>query len=651
MAKYKCKKIGGFAKHNSKRRALSWCRGKKGKAWLLIWLFSLNISAKLDLKNKTSLEEITQVFNTSEENSEDLIFCKGNCYRAKNTIRIYSESLKNGARYLLDILKQTPGIFFIEDTFGQLQIGLFGSKGNERVLFLLDGQRMNDPFDGSSFLYLPIEIIDYIDVYYGPGGAWHGFGSLIGTIAVFTKRRPQIQAFSSYENSQSINCGFLYNKKFNSIDLGFYSSLSANQIWFKNSSSNIGIYDPVNTGMFSNFISIEIGKTSGIYLINNGKVIYENNKDINNNIKINFHEELHLIKKKYQTKQSDIFIKASLFKNKNSDPKNFLSVLEGGVKFHVRPSLAHNLFFGSGGVLSELDNFKKHQGHVYIFGQDEWQIKSPFLAMFGARIALPIDKKNDWSPELLPTIGMVFIPHKKWRYKISFHSSFRTPTFNEMGLAQNQLMLDYERSRTVDAIFWLGDNFGSFTLQNDLGINLTKIDEAIDFNSINKLNNLHEIDIIGLYINSSININNLHKALFGINYSWSYLKEFDENGYAKCKSGIYNIFSGLPSCENSIYIPPLLVYLNTYFNLSNYGELTIFSSLQKFIEKKDNYNIFSQMDISYTSKPMWRYWIWHLGIKNLLGGSLLPKVNSLDLSSEPSKRKGTTFFFGFSINT
>jgi outer membrane receptor protein involved in Fe transport len=93
----------------------------------------------------------------------------------------------SGARNLADILKQLPGVEIFYDQFGFYKVSFRGIRSKSGILLLLDGHRMNNFYDGSTFLDIRADAIEKVEVIRGPGSSVHGTNALVGVINVVTR--------------------------------------------------------------------------------------------------------------------------------------------------------------------------------------------------------------------------------------------------------------------------------------------------------------------------------------------------------------------------------------------------------------------------------------------------------------------------------
>jgi outer membrane receptor for ferrienterochelin and colicin len=106
------------------------------------------------------------------------------------TLVTEEEIRKSGARDLIDVLRLVPGFEFGMDVQGAVGVGIRGNWGFEgKVLFLLDGQEMNDNSYGTLVLgnHFSVQQIKRVEIIRGPGSALYGGFAELSVINVITK--------------------------------------------------------------------------------------------------------------------------------------------------------------------------------------------------------------------------------------------------------------------------------------------------------------------------------------------------------------------------------------------------------------------------------------------------------------------------------
>nr|WP_244224505.1 TonB-dependent receptor [Corallococcus sicarius] len=91
-----------------------------------------------------------------------------------------------GARTVADVLDVVPGVSVSRDVQGFHRTAIRGLRNDAEVLFLLDGHRLNNFFDGKALLNLPVENLERIEVIRGPGSAIYGAGAFLGVVNLVT---------------------------------------------------------------------------------------------------------------------------------------------------------------------------------------------------------------------------------------------------------------------------------------------------------------------------------------------------------------------------------------------------------------------------------------------------------------------------------
>ncbi|MBN1208613.1 MAG: TonB-dependent receptor [Myxococcaceae bacterium] len=99
-----------------------------------------------------------------------------------------------GARTVADVLDVVPGLTVSRDVQGFHRVAIRGLRNDAEVLFLLNGHRLNNFFDGRALMNLPVENLDRIEVIRGPGSALYGAGAFLGVVNLVTDRSEGVRA-------------------------------------------------------------------------------------------------------------------------------------------------------------------------------------------------------------------------------------------------------------------------------------------------------------------------------------------------------------------------------------------------------------------------------------------------------------------------
>jgi outer membrane receptor for ferrienterochelin and colicin len=108
---------------------------------------------------------------------------------------------KYGYRTLADILRSVRGFYVINDrNYSYVGVRGFSRPGdyNARILFLLDGHRVNDNiYDGAyvgTEFPVDVDVIERIEIIRGPHSSAYGTGAFVAVINVITKRGRDLRA-------------------------------------------------------------------------------------------------------------------------------------------------------------------------------------------------------------------------------------------------------------------------------------------------------------------------------------------------------------------------------------------------------------------------------------------------------------------------
>jgi outer membrane receptor protein involved in Fe transport len=99
-----------------------------------------------------------------------------------------------GLRTLRDALQLLPGVTVLDNQFGEQKVAIRGIANPNNILVTIDGERLNDFYDGTFFADLGLENIERIELIRGPGSALYGTNAFSGVISLYTKRRDEISA-------------------------------------------------------------------------------------------------------------------------------------------------------------------------------------------------------------------------------------------------------------------------------------------------------------------------------------------------------------------------------------------------------------------------------------------------------------------------
>jgi len=99
-----------------------------------------------------------------------------------------------GLRTLGDALQLLPGVSVLDTQLGEHQVAIRGVANANDVLVTLDGERLNDFYDGTFLLDYPLENIERIELIRGPGSAIYGTNAFAGVISLYSMTKAELFA-------------------------------------------------------------------------------------------------------------------------------------------------------------------------------------------------------------------------------------------------------------------------------------------------------------------------------------------------------------------------------------------------------------------------------------------------------------------------
>ncbi len=88
---------------------------------------------------------------------------------------------------LIDIIKHAPSIETSMGANGNWRVSIRGERKPGNILMLLNGQPINNLYDGHALFDLPASIIEQVEIIRGPGSALYGTNAVAGVINVVTQ--------------------------------------------------------------------------------------------------------------------------------------------------------------------------------------------------------------------------------------------------------------------------------------------------------------------------------------------------------------------------------------------------------------------------------------------------------------------------------
>lgn len=154
---------------------------------------------------------------------------------------------------LAEILKLFPGLHIIDDgVFTFLISRSIGQPGdyNSRLLFLLDGHRINENTAGAGLLsdefFLNSQWIERVEYHPGAPSASYGSNAMLGVVHIFSKtprNESALEVSTKLSNQHERQLSLLFNQEYGDLKawLGLsYDELNDSKLWQKNNSASFG---------------------------------------------------------------------------------------------------------------------------------------------------------------------------------------------------------------------------------------------------------------------------------------------------------------------------------------------------------------------------------------------------------------------------
>jgi outer membrane receptor for ferrienterochelin and colicin len=155
------------------------------------------------------------------------------------TVVTRDEIIASGARDLIDVLLQVPGLHFGMDNQNFVSLGVRGVWAQEgKILLLVDGQEFNEPYYSNLEFgnHFPVDQIQRIEIIRGPGSVIYGGYAELGVINVITRGADDFEGFyvqATYGQMANTygrrNLSAQYAQKFLNDDLKLSVSVFAGQ--------------------------------------------------------------------------------------------------------------------------------------------------------------------------------------------------------------------------------------------------------------------------------------------------------------------------------------------------------------------------------------------------------------------------------------
>ena len=384
-----------------------------------------------------------------------------------------------GAVSLIDVLESVPGflVSYPSDIASGYTLTVRGLKSSEaeKVMLLINGHRVNNPFSGSwtfAFDEFPLEDVRRIEIIRGPGSALYGSGAMAAVINIITR-----DAESFHRNGVSTALGNegihrAHLTVGNRDDLRFFLSLDASEsqgdhVLIAQDASGRAGYSNFWRRQGEAFLSMTSGQWSWFVMHMNkqrGSILDASNFiDRGSHLKIEQTFGSLIWHKDYADWNLRWRLDADLF---HLDPRWFLfgrDVIQAKVKNLTVDSLFelkyaglsnHELTAGLGfrdirqfsvqtlinGVdVSRTSNHNRNasRSEPYAFVQDEWRVLPSLLLTAGVRM----EQYSDVGSQLSPRFALVWAMNDHMDIKAMYGHAFRAPNFIELYSQNNPAIL------------------------------------------------------------------------------------------------------------------------------------------------------------------------------------------------------------------
>ena len=392
---------------------------------------------------------------------------------------------KMGVTSLIDVLKYIPGIETSMGANGHYRVSIRGERKDGNILVLINGQQINDFYDGKSIFDFPVDFIEKIEIIRGPGSAIYGTNAIIGVINIISRKGNNGVNMHTGTNG-SYSSSLYYHHGIDSSGLSIIGGFS------QTNGANVSPYsfpldtiynDKTNRWLKDAYLQTSVtNKNLNISLFgiwrNQGSWIgplyelcpdseYKTGQIIGNisyNIQLN--KKLSITPKIYTDyiyhdyylqehtdgyiKGTSIFIDGAITKEKykgitlgseilvNYDVNDNLGIISGlvyeNLSFLDYSILRNYKIIGDEyiGYFGNHDNVSMDQKDktrdiiaLYFSGDYNWE---KVILTLGFRY----DYYSDFGTSFNPRLGFMYKPNKHLSFKLLYGQAFRAPTFKEL---------------------------------------------------------------------------------------------------------------------------------------------------------------------------------------------------------------------------
>ncbi|WP_296295330.1 TonB-dependent receptor plug domain-containing protein [Rheinheimera sp.] len=464
-----------------------------------LWLFSTTCEAQQLPSLEELLRQKTNVDASQIEVSTSARYQQNAGQSPQVTYLVTDDEIKRfGLRNLGEILSLMPGLYVSTDSsFGYLTARGIGRPGNynSRLLFLLDGTRLNDNiYDagiiGSDF-FIDTQLIERVEYSPGSGSALYGNNAFLGVVNIITKRGNQLQGAqlalagdNQHHNTLSLSYGLRHDSghegwlalsKGDRRHIDFPDKQATPLLW-QQKNNNLDHTDKISGSYRYRRLHLMLGAIDRVreepVSLQSPTAVTGITRDENRNYFIALQHGLSLTDElelySHLSTNSAYYRALTPFLSGPATQNNYDFAVRGkwtnlDLRFSYQPSAQSHLLLGVDaqkdhhqsyrlsidGVLPLLDaNSSNNRAGLYL--QHDWQLLSEHRLITGFRYDYTAQNVR----ELSPKVGWVWQSSAEQSLKLSYGTAFRAPNeyeqetnkFFQAGMPVSELIRTLEAS-------------------------------------------------------------------------------------------------------------------------------------------------------------------------------------------------------------
>jgi iron complex outermembrane receptor protein len=410
---------------------------------------------------------------------------------ATTTIITQDDIAHIGARNLIDVLRLVPGIGITQTQFGWREIEVRGVKTllSEKVQIMLNGHPLDHNLQnaGSAWVYddLPVDTIKRVEVVRGPGSALYGANAFLAVINIITQSAKDLNGlhtsagWGSFDTQQyRASWGRQFDNSaeaalhFNFTDTnGINSPISADSLSVQGLNSSAPGKTQLTEGRYD--LEWQLGykdfKLDGRYINKKAGTFFGATTILSDDRTQQNYNDYFLRLSRTWKIQDKLTVDTQLFHDFYSADNTwqfaptlfartgFQDTRTGGeIQANYHFSDTQTLISGFSYAKEQQDNILDQAGpdpqHLTqapfiseerirnrwgIYVEDVWDPLKSLRLTLGARY----DRYNDFGGTFNPRMGFNWEFIKNYSLKFSYGTAYRAPSFGELGLANNPVLL------------------------------------------------------------------------------------------------------------------------------------------------------------------------------------------------------------------